>query len=70
MRIYNTYLGLVTLFLITQLWGCSSIQVSQDYDLSRDFSTLKTYAWQIESQPTTGDIRVDNSLLIPAYVQR
>jgi len=39
------------------------VRVSQDYDLSRDFSSLRTYAWQSEKQPETGDIRVDNSLL-------
>ena len=55
--------GLLVLILLACLWGCSTMQVSQDYDLSRDFSTLETYAWQNESQPQTGDIRVDSSLI-------
>jgi hypothetical protein len=49
--------------LIGHLGGCSSIRVSQDYDPSRDFSSLQTYVWQREKQPETGDVRVDNSLL-------
>lgn len=63
MRIYKISLGLVILTLFGHLWGCSNIQVSQDYDVSMDFSSLKTYAWQTESQPTTGDIRVDSSFI-------
>lgn len=45
------------------LWGCQSIQVSQDYKLSNDFPSLKTYKWQTKTQPETGDIRIDSPLL-------
>lgn len=54
---------LIVFALFGFLWGCQSVQVSQDYDLSKDFSSLKTYGWQTKSQPKTGDIRVDNPLL-------
>jgi len=57
------HIGLIGLTLFGFLWGCQTIRVSQDYDLSKDFSSLKTYAWQTETQPQTGDIRVDNPLL-------
>ncbi len=57
------YVGLIVFTLFGFLWGCQSIQVSQDYDLSKDFSSLKTYEWQTKTQPKTGDIRVDNPLL-------
>lgn len=63
MRLYEIYIGLIVFVLMGHLGGCSSIRVSQDYDPSRDFSSLRTYAWQREKQPETGDIRVDNSLL-------
>jgi len=63
MRLYKIYIGLIVFVLFGHLGGCSSIRVSQDYDPSRDFSSLRTYAWQREKQPETGDIRVDNSLL-------
>jgi hypothetical protein len=43
--------------------GCSSVQVSQDYEPSADFSNLKNYKWQSSEQEKTGDIRVDNPLL-------
>ena len=63
MRFYKACLGVLVFSLLGLPWGCSSIRVSQDYDLSRDFSSLRTYAWQSDKQPETGDIRVDNSLL-------
>ena len=63
MPLNKVCIGFVIITLFGHVWGCSGIRVSQDYDLSRDFSSLSTYAWQTESQPETGDIRVDNSLL-------
>ena len=56
------YRQLIILTLFFFLLGCASIKVSQDYDLSKDFSGLKTYDWQTGTQPKTGDIRVDNPL--------
>ena len=43
--------------------GCSSVSVSRDYDPSFDFSKLHTYAWHHETQPKTGDPRIDNDLM-------
>jgi hypothetical protein len=43
--------------------GCSGLEVSQDYDVKTDFSSLKSFAWKSEQQSRTGDIRVDNPLL-------
>jgi hypothetical protein len=43
--------------------GCSSVKVSQDFDPSKNIANLKTFAWKTETQPPTGDIRVDNPLL-------
>jgi hypothetical protein len=43
--------------------GCSSVQVSQDYEPSVNFSNLKNYRWQSIEQEKTGDIRIDNPLL-------
>ena len=45
------------------LTGCSTLEVSQDYDSTADFSTLKTFTWQDINQPETGDIRVDSPLI-------
>lgn len=44
------------------LAGCSSVSVSRDYDVSYDFSSLKTFAWQHAEQPRTGIPRIDNDL--------
>ena len=60
MRNYRLVIILTVLIVVI---GCSGIQVSQDYDLSRDFSGLKTYDWQSGTQQKTGDVRVDNPLL-------
>ncbi|VFQ45483.1 DUF4136 domain-containing protein [Desulfoluna butyratoxydans] len=42
--------------------GCSGIRVNQDYDPAQQFGRLKSYAWLSESQPVTGDPRIDSSL--------
>ena len=60
MRKYKPIIIIVLLFVV---FGCSSIKVSQDYDPAKDFSGLKTYAWQSETQAKTDDVRVDNPLL-------
>ena len=44
------------------LAGCSSVSVNRDYDSAFDFSAVKTYAWQHETQPETGDPKLDNDL--------
>ena len=45
------------------LVGCSSVTVSQDYEIGTDFSGYRTFEWYHSQQPRTGDIRVDNPLL-------
>lgn len=43
--------------------GCASTNVGYDFDRSANFSRYHTYAWASPVQETTGDRRVDNSLL-------
>lgn len=43
--------------------GCSTLQVSQDYDNGANFSKLRTFAWQNDVQPKNDDIRLNSSLL-------
>lgn len=45
------------------IFGCSSIEVSQDYQPGLDFGNLKTYAWKYKDQEETGDMRIDSQLL-------
>lgn len=45
------------------MFGCSSLEVSQDYNPDYDFSNLKTYAWKFENQEKTGDMRIDSQLM-------
>lgn len=54
---------LLIVLLIMAISACSSVQVSQDYDLGKPLPVLKTYRWQSAEQAKTGDVRVDNPLL-------
>ncbi|MBN1379855.1 MAG: DUF4136 domain-containing protein [Gammaproteobacteria bacterium] len=60
MNMLQRYLLLVPVALVC---ACSGIKVEQDYAEKTDFSKLKSYAWQSDKQKSTGDVRVDNSLL-------
>ena len=53
----------LTALLASVLSGCSSVIVTRDYDVSTDFSILKTFAWQHAEQPQTGNPRLDNDLI-------
>ena len=57
------FIKIYLLLTITLVVGCSSVKASQDFDPSKNIATLKTFAWKTETQPPTGDIRVDNPLL-------
>jgi len=54
---------LLILLLIISTSACSSVTVSQDYDLGQPLPELKTYQWQTNEQAKTGDVRADNPLL-------
>ena len=43
--------------------ACASPKVGFDYDSSANFSAYRTYEWMPGAQETTGDKRVDNSLV-------
>lgn len=63
MKIYQSMPFLSCLFFSLFFIGCSSIEVSQDYQPESDFQNLKTYAWQSDIQEETGDIRIDSPLV-------
>jgi uncharacterized protein DUF4136 len=49
--------------------GCTSPNVGFDYDRSTNFSQFHTYAWIAGAQESTGDRRVDSSL-VDARIRR
>ncbi len=51
------------MLLITAISACSSVKVSQDYDLDKTLPAMQTYQWKTAGQPETGDVRIDNPLL-------
>ncbi len=57
-------LSVVLLLLVTLgLAGCTGIPVSTDYDTSRQFPALSTYAWMVPKQKLVQDPAVDNDLM-------
>ena len=49
--------------MIGILAGCSSVQVSQDYDPALAAHRHQTWKWEQPVQPSADDLRVDNPLL-------
>lgn len=49
--------------LALALADCSSVRIDTDYDPNADFSALRSYAWLAETQPPTGDPRIDSALV-------
>jgi hypothetical protein len=59
-----TWIRSVSLFLLmASAVGCSSVKIGYDHDPSANFSAYHTYDWVPGPQDTTGDRRVDNSLV-------
>jgi len=58
---YNKFL---LILYISLFFGCSAVQVSQDYLPGAKFYDFKTYQWQSEKQKPTGNEKIDNPLLI------
>ena len=50
--------------LATLVSGCSTLEVSYDYDPKADFSGLSTYQWLDEPQKPTGDPRIDGNTIL------
>jgi len=43
--------------------ACTTVQVSQDYNLQTDFSQYQRFQWVAKPRDQTGDVRIDNPLL-------
>jgi hypothetical protein len=56
--------AVVLLAVAVILGGCASVEVSQDYDPLSATYHHATWQWETPAQPETGDLRVDNPLLI------
>lgn len=62
MQTYRCLLSLI-LLSVSIFFGCSTVQVGQDYDPANTFSHLKTFDWQSKMQGKMGDPRVDSPLI-------
>ena len=56
--------GVLALWLLILASGCSTLEVSYDYDPKADFKGLSSYAWLDEPQKPTGDPRIDGNTIL------
>lgn len=54
----------VAIALMILIAGCSTMQISYDYDPKANFTGLKTYDWLKEPQKPTGDPRIDGNTIL------
>ena len=56
------------LVLTTTVVGCSTMEISYDYDPKADFKGLETYDWLNEPQKPTGDPRIDGNTILETRI--
>jgi len=49
--------------VIFSIGGCSAIRVSQDFDVTTDFTRYQTFAWAPGPPPRSNDILMDSQLM-------
>ncbi len=49
--------------LLVAMSGCSTLEITSDFDPSAKFGAYKTFAWEPKPQKITGNPRLDNPLL-------
>ena len=54
----------LVMVLAAVMAGCSSMEISYDYDPKANFTGLKSYGWLNEPQNPTGDPRVDGNTIL------
>lgn len=72
----NTELGdgmsrwnrMLAIVLSLGLAGCSTVEVSHDYDPKANFAGLQTYDWLDEPQKPTGDPRIDGNTILESRI--
>ncbi|MEE8059001.1 MAG: DUF4136 domain-containing protein [Pseudomonadales bacterium] len=63
MMTLTTFKAVLMAMLLVVMAGCAAIRVTTDYDASRDYAALKTYAWLEPSKKLIVDPLVDNDLM-------
>lgn len=63
MTIRSFFCSVTLLVSLLLLGACSGVRVTTDYDVSREFGALKTYAWMEPKQKLVVDPLVDNDLM-------
>lgn len=65
--IENTLRALL-LMLAAAVAGCSTMEISYDFDPKANFKGLKTYAWLEQPQKPTGDPRIDGNTILETRI--
>jgi hypothetical protein len=64
----NYTLRALVLALASTVFGCSTMEISYDFDPKANFSGLKTYAWIKKAQKLTGDPRIDGNTILATRI--
>lgn len=59
----RTFCSVLSLVLVSVLWGCARSPVSYDYDPAVDFVAFKSYRWLVKDHTGREDPRIKNDLL-------
>jgi hypothetical protein len=65
----NRLMRMIVIVSSLAVAGCSTMEVSYDYDPKAKFSGLNTYDWLDEPQKSTGDPRIDDNTILKSRVQ-
>jgi hypothetical protein len=65
----NRLMRMIVIVSSLAIAGCSTMEVSYDYDPKAKFSGLNTYDWLDEPQKSTGDPRIDDNTILKSRVQ-
>jgi len=60
MQLIQRVMGLM---LLVAMSGCSTLEITSDFDPAANFSSFKTFGWEPNHPQVTGNPRLDNPLL-------
>jgi hypothetical protein len=65
----NRTTRVLVIALVAILGGCSSMEVSYDYDPKAKFADLRTYEWLDRPPKATGDPRIDGNTILEKRIR-
>jgi Domain of unknown function (DUF4136) len=65
----NRATRILVMALAAVMGGCSSMEISVDYDPEVTFASLQTYGWLDRPQKATGDPRIDGNTILEKRIR-